>query len=82
VSDPVDCSFVHPEARDDICTWCLISELEVQLKARQVQIDNLMLEYCPEEMTIDQMANWRKYQVPVSPKQQAEIDKALEHSDE
>lgn len=32
--------------------------------ALQAQIDSLMLEYCPEEMTAEQLENWRKAQQP------------------
>lgn len=36
----------------------------LQLDALQARIDMLMLEYCPDEMTPSQMANWEKHQVP------------------
>lgn len=35
------------------------------LSPKQAQIDRLMLEHCPEEMTDEQMANWRAHQVIV-----------------
>lgn len=31
----------------------------------QAKIDALMHEYCPEEMTAEQLANWAKHQKPV-----------------
>jgi len=34
----------------------------VQLEAK---IDALMLEYCPDEMTTEQLENWERHQVPV-----------------
>ena len=33
--------------------------------ALQAQIDRLMLEYCPDEMTDEQFENWAKHQRPV-----------------
>ena len=56
-----------------------IAELEEQLAAPraevgtqreaalQAQIDRLMLEYCPEEMTPEQVEEWGKHQRPASP---------------
>lgn len=40
-------------------------ELHSVLEEKQAQIDKLMLEYCPEEMTVEQMDNWRKHQKPL-----------------
>jgi hypothetical protein len=34
------------------------------LAAAQARIDELMLEYCPEEMTDEQLATYAKHQVP------------------
>lgn len=31
----------------------------------EYKIDELMLEYCPEDMTEEQLDNWSKHQVPV-----------------
>lgn len=46
-----------------------IEELEQQLAeaqkdagAKQAQIDRLMLEYCPDEMTVEQVAAWGNHQ--------------------
>lgn len=33
--------------------------------ALQAQVDRLMLEYCPDEMTEEQFENWAKHQKPV-----------------
>jgi len=35
-----------------------------KIKRLQAQVDTLMLEYCPDEMTDDQVRNWGKHQVP------------------
>ena len=43
----------------------------------QAQLDALMLEFCPEEMTEAQKTNWAKHQRPVSEEMQHEIDSAL-----
>ena len=40
-----------------------IEELERQNAELQSQIDELMLEYCPEEMTKEQLDEWGKHQV-------------------
>ena len=45
--------------------------------ALQAQLDALMLEYCPDEMTAEQKANWARHQRPVSAEMQQEIDSAL-----
>lgn len=43
----------------------------------QAQIDRLMLEYCPEEMTEAQTAEWAKHQVPAGPEASEQIDAAV-----
>lgn len=40
-----------------------IDELQRELAHKQAIIDRLMLEFCPDEMTPEQMANWEKHQV-------------------
>lgn len=37
-------------------------KIEKNLAAAQAKIDALMLEYCPEEMTPEQIAKWERYQ--------------------
>jgi len=37
----------------------------IECGAKQAKIDSLMLEYCPDEITDEQMAEWAKYQTPV-----------------
>ena len=41
-----------------------IESLRQQLSAAQARIDELMLEYCPEEMTNEQIAEYEKHQRP------------------
>jgi hypothetical protein len=36
-----------------------------------------MLEYCPNEMTEEQLAEYARHQVPISEEEQAAIDKEL-----
>jgi hypothetical protein len=43
----------------------------------QAKIDGLMLEYCPEEMTGEQLKNWAVHQKPVSDGLDAAINKAI-----
>lgn len=40
-----------------------ITELKSRIEGQQYEIDTLMLEYCPEEMTRKQKDNWAKNQV-------------------
>ena len=42
-----------------------IAKWKAKLAHKQFEIDNLMLEYCPDDMTKEQFENWGKYQVPV-----------------
>jgi len=42
----------------------IIIEQKQQLAAAQARIDALMLEYCPEEMTQEQIAEYEKHQRP------------------
>lgn len=34
-------------------------------QAIQAELDRLMLEYCPEQMTAEQLKNWAEHQAPV-----------------
>ena len=40
-----------------------IIDLKRELGEKQAEIDRLMLEYCPNEMTKEQMDNWESHQV-------------------
>ena len=35
------------------------------IESLQARIDSLMLEYCPDEMTEEQINEWARHQVPV-----------------
>jgi len=50
------------KATDIKCTKynCCRELLEGEIAAMQAKIDRLMLEYCPEEMTPEQTAEWDK----------------------
>jgi hypothetical protein len=37
----------------------------IEVAAKQAEIDRLMLEYCPDEMTQEQIENWKRSQSPV-----------------
>lgn len=39
-----------------------IAELTKEVDVKQAKIDALMLEYCPEEMTQEQIDNWASHQ--------------------
>ncbi len=45
--------------------------------ALQCKLDALMLEYCPDEMTDDQEAEWARRQQPVSEQEQQAINAVL-----
>lgn len=47
--------------------------------AAQATIDQLMFEYCPEEMTEAQIANYEAHVGQISQQQEDEIEKALRH---
>ena len=49
--------FTRPEASRAIVLAAAI---------KQSEIDRLMLEFCPERMTEEQIENWEKHQAPVS----------------
>ena len=53
-----------------------------QLAAAQAKIDALMLEYCPDEMTHEQLSSWASHQVTATPDEQAAIDAAIKASKE
>ena len=48
-----------------------------QVMALQAKLDEVMLEYCPDEMTDDQKAEWARHQQPVSEQEQRDIDAVL-----
>ena len=56
-----------PQCLDDARTFGWELELayaESFVKAMQARIDELMLEYCPDEMTQEQFDEWERHQVP------------------
>lgn len=54
--------------------WEKERELKRQLDAKQAKIDELMLEYCPDEVTDEQWDEYRKHQVRV------DVDELFTHS--
>jgi len=54
-----------------------LKDKSVKINALQAKIDQLMFEYCPEEMTERQKENWGKHQKPVTAEQQAELEESL-----
>ena len=45
-----------------------IESLRQQLAAKQSEVDALMLEYCPSEMSQEQLDNWAAHQRPAKEK--------------
>ena len=59
----------------------LLAELDKARKsdsAKQAKIDALMFEYCPEDMTTEQIDEWAEHQRPVSAQLSAAITAALQ----
>jgi len=56
-----------------------VRRLERELAAKQARIDELMQEYCPEEMTPDQLDTWARHQQlsPLSPEAREWIEAEL-----
>ena len=46
------------------CSAKVACEAADHIDQLEYKIDELMLEYCPDEMTKEQMENWAKHQVP------------------
>ena len=44
-----------------------LAEAKAKLEAAQAKIDALMLEYCPDEMSEEQRAEWARHQVEAKP---------------
>ena len=44
-----------------------VHDLQQIVEQQQAQIDELMLEFCPEKMSEKQKDNWAKHQVPADP---------------
>lgn len=42
----------------------MIIDLRTQVAALQARLDALMLEFCPDEMSEEQIENWARYQRP------------------
>lgn len=59
----------------DRCLY--LTDRLARMEALQAHIDELMLEYCPDEMTPEQIEEWGKHQKPVSEETAARIDTAL-----
>lgn len=49
---------------------------EKEIASRQAQIDRLMLEFCTDEMTPEQIENWKRHQIAAGPEVAAALDRA------
>lgn len=54
-----------------------IAVQEQEMPAQQARIDSLMLEYCPNEMSPEQTAEWGRNQRPATSEEQAALDAAM-----
>ena len=68
---------------DPVCLQAAtaLRQLQEESAAKQAHIDRLMLEYCPDEMTPEQLAEWGRHQRPVSPEVEAQVQAALAKPD-
>jgi hypothetical protein len=48
------------------------AEVDLKLAALQARLDAVMLEYCPDEMTPEQLANWGAHQQVAQPEHNSE----------
>lgn len=63
-----------------LVSMSLLRELldtDAKVAAKQAQLDHVMLEHCPKEMTPEQMVNWAAHQKPVSDDVSKQVDAAL-----
>jgi len=64
----------------ELAEWKLVFARAIEAEVSsplQAKIDELMLEYCPNEMTPEQLEEWGRNQRPVSDEEQAATDKAV-----
>lgn len=54
--------FIEWSYSNDNYDWCCLAHAKAAWDYQQAKIDALMLEYCPEEMTEDQLERWKKHQ--------------------
>ena len=60
----LNCETPHDsiESAVECCACPRCAELETQISAKQARIDELMWEYCPSEMTSEQIDEYSKHQ--------------------
>ena len=65
-----------------VSTQAELDSTLLKLAATQAKLDALMLEYCPDEMTKEQLDNWAAHQVSVEPSEQVkEMAKPVKKQD-
>lgn len=80
---PVVASDGHPDIAGGDILRALVAAFNAMpsalaaIDAKQARIDALMLEWCPDEMTPEQLAEYERNQKPVSPEHVAEMGKVL-----
>ena len=64
--DRWDAGYDHyPDQLDPDGKWVLYADYVKGMAAMQARIDELMLEYCPDEMSDAQFDEWARHQQPV-----------------
>jgi hypothetical protein len=60
------CGTMEPDAVGEYVRYADYAALLDELARRQAKIDALMLEFCPGEMTPEQVENWTRHQGALS----------------
>lgn len=68
--------FEDPQVTIDRLQAELVAEKR-KSDAKQARIDELMFEYCPDDMTREQLDEYARHQRRVSPEEAAEVDRKL-----
>jgi len=86
LSKTTDEDFIKDLLEANHAQLTLFDEMMIELRRRgtlihyaQAKIDQLMFEYCPEDMTAEQIANYEAHQRAVSQQQEDGIEKARRH---
>lgn len=58
-------------------TECYETQAKGVISSMQAKIDSLMLEYCPNEMTPEQLKEWGENQLPLTAEESREIDRTM-----
>jgi hypothetical protein len=63
---------------DGMSTLC--EQQQRRASAAEARVDALMLEYCPDEMTPEQVENWKRHQRAATPEEEADVEAAISNT--